>query len=84
MAVDQDQFVHLARPLAPTLLGFSAGNAPLTVNIQPQVCPPTHHLPPFSPSPPQCYSPTTPRLSYALTLVGKKRKKKGIDHAITL
>ncbi|GAB1313959.1 hypothetical protein MFIFM68171_04169 [Madurella fahalii] len=36
MAVEQDQFVHLARPLAPTLLGFGAGNAPLTVNVQPQ------------------------------------------------
>ncbi|CAP72714.1 uncharacterized protein PODANS_2_1440 [Podospora anserina S mat+] len=36
MAVDQENFVHLTRPLAPTLLGFGAGSAPLTVNIQPQ------------------------------------------------
>ncbi|KAJ4306192.1 hypothetical protein N0V88_000988 [Collariella sp. IMI 366227] len=34
MAVQQEQFVHLARPLAPAL-GF-AGSAPLAVNIQPQ------------------------------------------------
>ncbi|KAK3378280.1 hypothetical protein B0H63DRAFT_479450 [Podospora didyma] len=36
MAVDQEHFVHLARPLAPSALGFSASTAPLTVNIQPQ------------------------------------------------
>ncbi|KAK4225918.1 hypothetical protein QBC38DRAFT_367767 [Podospora fimiseda] len=36
MAVDTEHFVHLARPLAPALMGFGAGNAPLTVNIQPQ------------------------------------------------
>ncbi|KAK4168890.1 putative eukaryotic translation initiation factor 3 subunit [Cladorrhinum sp. PSN259] len=36
MAIDSEHFVHLARPLAPTLMGFGAGNAPLTVNIQPQ------------------------------------------------
>ncbi|KAG7288627.1 hypothetical protein NEMBOFW57_004981 [Staphylotrichum longicolle] len=36
MAVEQEHFVHLARPLAPTALGFAAGSAPLTVNIQPQ------------------------------------------------
>ncbi|SPQ22124.1 2ddc56d3-52d4-4103-89ca-bede5705d1e0 [Thermothielavioides terrestris] len=36
MAVDQEHFVHLARPLAPTVMGFAAGSAPLTVNIQPQ------------------------------------------------
>ncbi|KAK3945937.1 maintenance of mitochondrial structure and function-domain-containing protein [Diplogelasinospora grovesii] len=36
MAVDQEHFVHLARPLAPSVLGFSASSAPLTVNIQPQ------------------------------------------------
>ena len=36
MAVDQEHFVHLSRPLAPAL-GFSASSAPLTVNIQPQV-----------------------------------------------
>ncbi|KAL2190832.1 Mov34-domain-containing protein [Thermothelomyces heterothallicus CBS 203.75] len=35
MAVDQEHFVHLARPLPPTSMGF-AGSAPLTVNIQPQ------------------------------------------------
>ncbi|KAL2256555.1 hypothetical protein VTK26DRAFT_1493 [Humicola hyalothermophila] len=35
MAVAQEHFVHLARPLAPTVMGF-AGSAPLTVNIQPQ------------------------------------------------
>ncbi|KAK4241335.1 hypothetical protein C8A03DRAFT_41276 [Achaetomium macrosporum] len=36
MAVEQERFVHLARPLAPTAMGFAAGSAPLTVNIQPQ------------------------------------------------
>ncbi|KAK3906184.1 hypothetical protein C8A05DRAFT_40989 [Staphylotrichum tortipilum] len=36
MAVEQEHFVHLARPLAPTALGFAAGSAPLSVNIQPQ------------------------------------------------
>ncbi|KAK3360080.1 hypothetical protein B0T25DRAFT_515466 [Lasiosphaeria hispida] len=36
MAVDQEHFVHLSRPLAPTVLGFGASSAPLTVNIQPQ------------------------------------------------
>ncbi|KAK0613491.1 JAB1/Mov34/MPN/PAD-1 ubiquitin protease-domain-containing protein [Immersiella caudata] len=36
MAVDQEHFVHLSRPLAPAVLGFSASSAPLTVNIQPQ------------------------------------------------
>jgi hypothetical protein len=46
MAVEQEHFVHLARPLAPTAMGFT-GSAPLTVNIQPQVCPPTH--PPLLP-----------------------------------
>jgi hypothetical protein len=40
MAVEQEHFVHLARPLAPTAMGFAAGSAPLTVNIQPQVCRP--------------------------------------------
>lgn len=44
MAVEQEHFVHLARPLAPTALGFAAGSAPLTVNIQPQVCPTAHPL----------------------------------------
>lgn len=37
MAVDQEHFVHLSRPLPPAHLGFSASSAPLTVNIQPQV-----------------------------------------------
>lgn len=41
MAVEKEHFVHLARPLAPTM-GF-ASSAPLTVNIQPQVCLPTTH-----------------------------------------
>ncbi|KAJ4407688.1 hypothetical protein N0V85_004335 [Neurospora sp. IMI 360204] len=36
MAVDQESFVHLSRPLAPNVLGFGVSNAPLTVNIQPQ------------------------------------------------
>ncbi|KAK1754545.1 hypothetical protein QBC47DRAFT_414505 [Echria macrotheca] len=36
MAVEQEHFVHLSRPLAPALLGYSASSAPLTVNIQPQ------------------------------------------------
>ncbi|KAH6649866.1 eukaryotic translation initiation factor 3 subunit F [Chaetomium tenue] len=35
MAVEQEHFVHLARPLAPTSMGFT-GSAPLTVHIQPQ------------------------------------------------
>ncbi|KAK4104054.1 eukaryotic translation initiation factor 3 subunit F [Parathielavia hyrcaniae] len=34
MAVEQEHFVHLARPLAPS--SFAAGSAPLTVNLQPQ------------------------------------------------
>ena len=37
MAVDQERFIHLSKPLAPSLPGYVAGNAPLTVNIQPQV-----------------------------------------------
>ncbi|KAK5661372.1 hypothetical protein OQA88_11271 [Cercophora sp. LCS_1] len=36
MAVEQEHFVHLSRPLPPAVLGFSASSAPLTVNIQPQ------------------------------------------------
>ncbi|KAK3325461.1 hypothetical protein B0H66DRAFT_548380 [Apodospora peruviana] len=36
MAVEQEHFVHLARPLAPSVLGYGASNAPLAVNIQPQ------------------------------------------------
>ncbi|KAL1879905.1 hypothetical protein VTK73DRAFT_6717 [Phialemonium thermophilum] len=36
MAVDQENFLHLSRPLGPSALGFSGGSAPLTVNIQPQ------------------------------------------------
>lgn len=39
MAVEQEHFVHLSRPLAPAALGYSASSAPLTVNIQPQVRP---------------------------------------------
>ncbi|KAL2264846.1 hypothetical protein VTJ83DRAFT_7356 [Remersonia thermophila] len=35
MAVEQERFVHLARPLAPTAMGYGS-SAPLTVNIQPQ------------------------------------------------
>ncbi|KAM7204097.1 hypothetical protein V8F33_001732 [Rhypophila sp. PSN 637] len=36
MAVDQEHFVHLARPLAPSVLGYGGSSAPLAVNIQPQ------------------------------------------------
>ncbi|KAI0012243.1 hypothetical protein F4779DRAFT_568933 [Xylariaceae sp. FL0662B] len=36
MAVDQDTFLHLSRPLAPTAMHFHSNIAPLSVNIQPQ------------------------------------------------
>lgn len=36
MAAEQEHFVHLARPLPAPVVGFATGNAPLTVNIQPQ------------------------------------------------
>lgn len=37
MAVAKEHFAHLARPLAPTVVGIQSGIAPLAVNIQPQV-----------------------------------------------
>lgn len=36
MAVDQESFLHLSRPLAPTI-NLQSSIAPLSVNIQPQV-----------------------------------------------
>ncbi|KAM7209186.1 Maintenance of mitochondrial structure and function domain containing protein [Naviculisporaceae sp. PSN 640] len=36
MAVEAEHFVHLARPLAPSVLGYGGSSAPLAVNIQPQ------------------------------------------------
>ncbi|KAI1085339.1 Mov34-domain-containing protein [Whalleya microplaca] len=36
MAVDQDTFLHLSRPLAPTSMHFHSNIAPLSVNIHPQ------------------------------------------------
>lgn len=38
MAVDKEQFLHLARPVVPAAAAnFSANVAPITVTIQPQV-----------------------------------------------
>lgn len=37
MAIDQEEFLHLARPVLPTGAGFSTITAPLSVSIQPQV-----------------------------------------------
>lgn len=48
MAVEQEHFVHLARPLAPSVLGYGASSAPLAVNIQPQV----RAIPKSNPPPP--------------------------------
>ena len=39
MAVATEQFAHLARPLAPAVIGIQSGISPVTVTIQPQVCP---------------------------------------------
>ncbi|OAA53235.1 Mov34/MPN/PAD-1 [Niveomyces insectorum RCEF 264] len=36
MAVDYEQFIHLARPVAPTAAGFGTNVGPLTVSFQPQ------------------------------------------------
>ncbi|EFW99295.1 eukaryotic translation initiation factor 3 subunit [Grosmannia clavigera kw1407] len=36
MAIDQEEFLHLARPVLPTGAGFSTITAPLSVSIQPQ------------------------------------------------
>lgn len=38
MAIDSEEFLHLARPIAPTLPGFNTNISPLTVNLQTQVC----------------------------------------------
>ena len=37
MAVGPDSFLHLARPLAPAVIGVQPTTAPLNVIIQPQV-----------------------------------------------
>ncbi|KAJ4422492.1 hypothetical protein N0V82_002826 [Gnomoniopsis sp. IMI 355080] len=36
MAVEADEFLHLARPIAPSVPGFNSNISPMTVNIQPQ------------------------------------------------
>lgn len=37
MAIDSEEFLHLARPVAPAAPGFNTNISPMTVNIQPQV-----------------------------------------------
>jgi translation initiation factor 3 subunit F len=37
MAVGTENFLHLARPLAPAVMGVQTTTAPLNVIIQPQV-----------------------------------------------
>jgi hypothetical protein len=37
MAIDSEEFLHLARPIAPAAPGFNTNISPMTVNIQPQV-----------------------------------------------
>lgn len=37
MAIDSEEFLHLARPIAPAGPGFNTNISPMTVNIQPQV-----------------------------------------------
>lgn len=39
MAIDSEEFLHLARPVAPSVPGFNSNISPMTVNIQPQVSP---------------------------------------------
>jgi hypothetical protein len=39
--VEADRFIHLARPLASTGVSYNVSNAPVIVNIQPQVCVPS-------------------------------------------
>ncbi|CAN8106263.1 unnamed protein product [Discula destructiva] len=36
MAIEADEFLHLARPIAPSVPGFNSNISPMTVNIQPQ------------------------------------------------
>jgi hypothetical protein len=43
--VEADRFIHLSRPLAPGAIGYNVSNAPIVVNIQPQVCVPLCVLP---------------------------------------
>ena len=43
MAVGPDSFLHLARPLAPAVIGVQPTTAPLNVIIQPQVRFPLNH-----------------------------------------
>lgn len=48
MAIDSEEFLHLARPIAPAAPGFNTNISPMTVNIQPQVSSPlAHPLPPL-------------------------------------
>lgn len=37
MAIDTEEFLHLARPIAPSMPGFNSNISPMTVNLQPQV-----------------------------------------------
>lgn len=37
MAIDSEEFLHLARPIAPAAPGFNTNISPMTVNVQPQV-----------------------------------------------
>lgn len=44
MAIDTEEFLHLARPIAPSMPGFNSNISPMTVNLQPQVSKlPIHH-----------------------------------------
>lgn len=36
MAIECEEFLHLARPIAPAMPGFNANISPMTVNLQPQ------------------------------------------------
>ncbi|KAG8168587.1 hypothetical protein KVR01_001336 [Diaporthe batatas] len=36
MAIDSEEFLHLARPIAPAAPGFNTNISPMTVNLQPQ------------------------------------------------
>lgn len=40
MAIDSEEFLHLARPIAPAGPGFNTNISPMTVNLQPQVSDP--------------------------------------------
>ena len=43
MAINSEDFLHLARPIAAAHPGYSNNVSPLSVNIQPQVSPPLPH-----------------------------------------